>query len=751
MTLETDITPAFKKTSGKDAFDLKLVSDIIVQLNIVRKNTKMYPNGHPAMETSVNRALSFLDSHFAYADELAMAVTANSLIIGEQHLPSSHPIFAEFAFFLHEQSVYSICIKQGVTGDELVAANRILMGEDEYAPAKGETLQQKFIDFDVTAIELKVLSLDAADFMDKDVIDLDKELQKDVAGETSWEDYVRRLLQKGADDAFTMADDGIELTNVDPEKLAKFLNSLEKKKDDGLSYDKAVASYLQGISSSGQALGGVKNARVKADFVGLVNNLSLGLRSELLDSARNFSSRSQEVTAEVLDRKEAGIVLDTMEDLNKAQSRISPKMFELVDTLAAFDDTPAPDVEDDEKLTPEQTNVFAKTMQSFFSTSGFAKPPAVADRREFLKSLQKKSKDQEKGIDREFNESLAQIQYIRTMLDLLETAPDKKFAESESQILADLIAEYAESGIWDNVILIWKELTSMEAKFAEKNPLLSDFCRKARSQFWRPDNITLISEAILGYGVEKAEEMADMLRASGAECASQMVEALAVEEDEPVIAVLAGIVADLSEHTMKFVKRKLTGQPWKVVRNMLSMIQLTHDTSMEKKVEQLLESPRAELKLKALETLVMLDTSSAPALVIRHMRDTDPEVSLGAINIAGLVRNRHVNRELMDIITAKLTLAIDYNLENKLAAVRSLSMIRDNDCLKQLYKVASRKRFFKSADHARLRVEIFRSLFKYNSDIINDFIELGLGIGDAQIANMCNSLRRKMSGAKITI
>lgn len=745
MALKTDITQAVENISNKDVFDLKLVSDIIVQLNIVRKNTKMYPNGHPAMESSVNRALAFLDSHFAYTDELAMAVTANSLIIGEQHLPSSHPIFAEFASYLHEQSVYSLCIKQGVTGDELVAANRALMGEPEYAPAKGETLQQKFIELGVAAIEVKVLSWDNADFLDKDVIDLDKELQKDVAGETSWEDYVRRLLQKGAEDALTMADDGIELTNVDPENLAKFLNSLEKKKDDGLSYDKVVASYLRGINSSGHTLDGVKDTRVKAGFVNLVNNLSLGLRSELLDSARKFSSRSQEVTAKILDRKKAGLVLDTMEDLNQVQGRISPKMFELIDTLAAFDDTPAS--EDDEKITPEQAEAFAKVMRSFFSTAGFARPPAIADRREFLKSLQKKSDEPQKGADREFNESLAQIQYIRTMLDLLEIAPNPESAESESQILAELIAGYAKTGKWDNVILIWKELIAMEAKLAEKKTMVSDFCRKARTQFWRPDNITLISEAILEYGVDKAEEMADMLKVSGAECASQMVEALAVEQEDLVIDVLAGIIADLSEHTMGFVKRKLSGQPWTVVKNMLSVIQLTRDASMEKRVERFLEDPRTELKLKALETLVILDTSSAPALIIRHIRNSDPEVSVGAINIARLVRNRHVTKELLDIITAKLTFAIDYDLERKLEAVRSLSWIRDNDILPQLYDVALRKRFFKSADHARLRVEIYRSLFKYDGDIINDFIELGLKGGDAQVANMCNSLKRKITAS----
>ena len=118
--------PETTAEAREEVIDLKLVSDIIVQFNIVRKNTKIYPSGHPRLNASLERVLDLLDQHFAYAEKLPLGITRESLLVGERELPRGNPIFAEFAKQLHERSIFSLILTRGVDSNELLVFNLAL-------------------------------------------------------------------------------------------------------------------------------------------------------------------------------------------------------------------------------------------------------------------------------------------------------------------------------------------------------------------------------------------------------------------------------------------------------------------------------------------------------------------------------------------------------------------------------------------------------------------------------------------------
>jgi len=224
---------------AQSSFDLRLVSDILMQLNVVRKNTVLYPRGHPQLEASLSRITRFLEKHFAYHSSLTLAVTRDSLILGEWELPRTNPIFQELASHLHEHSIYQISFSPGITSEEIHLLCRVLSG-DPLCIERGEKVTDALVRMGITHVSLSVLDVSQFEFSDETEVDLDEQLLCEGSSGASWQNYIRALLEKGAEEALTEEEDGIELTNVDPVLLAQFLNQMEKRTSKKLSYDREI-------------------------------------------------------------------------------------------------------------------------------------------------------------------------------------------------------------------------------------------------------------------------------------------------------------------------------------------------------------------------------------------------------------------------------------------------------------------------------------------------------------------------------
>ena len=739
------------------SFDLKLVSDILMQMNIVRKNTVLYPRGHPQLEASLSRIAGFLEQHFQYHPDLTLAVTRDSLILGEWEMPRTNPIFQELAAHLHERSIYQISLAKGVTGDEIHIFCRVLSG-DPLVIERGEDLVPALTRHGVTHLSLSILDVSQFEFSEESEVDLDEQLATEGKSGASWQNYIRALLEKGVEEeAFTQEEDGIELTNVDPVLLSQLLNRMERQREQHVSYDRVVANYVRELGDPTLALEQVKDTQVKENFLALVSSLNAELRGALLSRDFEFSARSRYVSAAVFDCPAAKILLDALSDINRWGMKIDPRILTLVDRLASLDADTESDVCAPAALDEDEEHDFSQMTLAFLTTTGFRPRAYPDDRRRLAQRLvdevagQISQKDLKcrsaKGLASEMAPESVADHLAETVLDLLEDSEEIFFIEECSRLASDLVNEEVEKGRWDRLVYLWNELSAIEAQASSSEK--ADLCRKARSQFWHPENITRITGGILTRGLKNSAELADILRELARHSAELMVKALCEATDEGSRRVLADLVAELYGHTRDFVLAAIVAEDGAfALEGLVAVVRKARDKGALTLLENLLAHKDSGVRVAALSALTELGHPNAARHIVSALSDPDPAFALGAIPVAGTIHDAEVIEALLNVVRDDRLLKVDYDMSRKREAVKALAFIGSQEALPVLLKLLSSKKLFNAKEFGKLKVDIFRSLDGYDPEKLGPFIELGVKSGDVTVAGICENLRIKMEGAR---
>jgi hypothetical protein len=746
-----------EKASAEQGLDIRLVGEIITQLNIIRKNTALYPRGHPQMEASLARALGFLEKHFAYSKELSLALTRDSVMVGDVELSARNPIFREYASVLHDRSVYSLILEKGLDLDNLYLFNRILSG-DPSCTQKGEALDAALAKNSARFIKIELLDERKFAFEPIDEIDLDKQLEEQGSSGASWQSHIKKLLEKGAGEALTEDEDGIELTNVDPQLLADFLNKLEKGSGHDLSYDKAVAAHFKASSQDNGNLAALGDNQVRADFVELVESLDADFRSQLLSGDFLFSSRAKGIGPAVLQTAPAKILVDVLEDINKWKIKVEPKILKIIDTLAFLDSERAMPDFDENNWDEEKALEFSQMATSFLATAGFRKPGLRPERKRLagrLEALANAEADCLEGartadsVAVEMDQSAIAWHYSTTLLDLLERTKDEAEMELLARTLADCSTNAAKNGFWNILSYLWEQLGLLEKAAVEKRPPLAGFCSKARMQFWNPDNIERIAGAILDQGLKKSENLAAILREICLDRAYKVVDALALQEDPAPAKILTDIVVQMYANARASVMAHLAGQNPEAAIRMLKVVRWARDRSLSEEVKALAESKHQGVKLAAVHTLMTLGHKDSGKIITDFIDSDDHKLSFSAIAIARYINDRQVTGRLVEIVKDSRHLNRDFDLKRKQEALKSLSWIGAKEVLPELLALVKSRKFFSAKDFAQLKVDIYKSLEGYNIADIGGFIELGKKSDDITIVNICTGLEQKALAQKV--
>lgn len=722
--------------AGRSALDVALVSGLLVQLNILRKNTKIYPDGHPALVASGGRAARLLREFHTRTDTFALTISRDTLQVGQYQMPRNNPIVAEFATHLHNQSVYAFSLKRGITDSELAQVIRLL-GSDAAALPPGSSLPEAVIQASRGLAEVRLLEWGEAEFVDVAELDLAEPTRPEEAAGRSWESFIRRLLHRG-DDALLGGEEGIALSTLGAERLAKLVDRLEDPRK-GAADHGILADYVRE---------GTAEETGQQRLLRLANSLEPGFRAELTRVPRLFTTRPSEATERLLEEKDAVLALGVLERLNATGPPIDPRLVSLLDGLAdGRRHTPAwrPPLE-----RPSQEREYSEHLQALLSARGFPPPPPTADAEAALRKLESDLQFRiggEPGIAQNPLAALPALatpeHYATTLLDLLAGTTDPRVAERRARLLAGLIADHAQAGHWGIVLTLWRGLGALEAAAAPPFPELPELCRQAKTQTWNPEDHPRLATAILSYGLDKADFLADILRVTGRTQGQQIVDTYAQEGRESALAALFPLIVELKEQTMPHVLRLLDDKRPAVVCRMLQLLQQFADPTPLRKIEGLVARSDRTVKLEALRTAALLGSPKAPAFLVQLIQSPDPALSVGAIAIARLAPQAGVIRALREVLTAPRWFRRSYDLDRKVEAARSLLGMGKSELFADVYRAISRRPFFHLRDFLRLRLEVFRALARADLPGLGDFIRLGRSLRDAEIASLCRELERR--------
>jgi len=71
--------------------DARLLSEAVIELNILRRSVGLYPPDHPILKESINRALDLLKKLFELRSSITLGVAKDVLVIDEYTLDKKIP------------------------------------------------------------------------------------------------------------------------------------------------------------------------------------------------------------------------------------------------------------------------------------------------------------------------------------------------------------------------------------------------------------------------------------------------------------------------------------------------------------------------------------------------------------------------------------------------------------------------------------------------------------------------------------
>jgi len=99
--------------------DSDLLSQVILELNIARKNFAIYPAGHSQIAISIDKAYGLLSRLMHSRAELIIGVATDSIFTDDNVLDSRSPVLREFANALHGLNIAAISFVNGLTKKEV--------------------------------------------------------------------------------------------------------------------------------------------------------------------------------------------------------------------------------------------------------------------------------------------------------------------------------------------------------------------------------------------------------------------------------------------------------------------------------------------------------------------------------------------------------------------------------------------------------------------------------------------------------
>ncbi len=99
--------------------DAKLLSEVIIELNISRRSVALYPEEHPIKIESIKRAYNLLNKLFEIRPSITLGISGDTLIVDDYALDRKNPVFREFSLGLHQRGIATVTFYSSMTEDEL--------------------------------------------------------------------------------------------------------------------------------------------------------------------------------------------------------------------------------------------------------------------------------------------------------------------------------------------------------------------------------------------------------------------------------------------------------------------------------------------------------------------------------------------------------------------------------------------------------------------------------------------------------
>ncbi|MGA1794926.1 MAG: HEAT repeat domain-containing protein [bacterium] len=715
--------------------DNKRMARLVIDLNILRKNILMYPQGHNIVNISADQTYGSMRGILDIMPEITFGIVKDCLLVDQECLDPKNPGHREFALTLSQYDIASITFSQGLDKSELLEFLSLLSTKPE--DIRGAGGLEKAID-DAPISHIKVQCIDFGKFQfteEAEIVRPQTVKQKDV-----WQDFAANLLS-GTTMASESGQDIRDPTRMDPAKLAQLMNDQKLDPHTAIkSYQRILSEQVQEATLNKEETG--EKSPILEKFNTLIKQLNPDLKQQFLSAT--FNQCASKGTHDALVSFPDDMVIEMISQANREGREISPSLLRFVQKISNVRDDDArsdrPSQSQSARMSKEQfRELFKREQVENFVGSDYGamiqnltgSPEADLPRDESPFPLEELMPT----MDRDHID----IQIAR----VLQAYMNRKMDEDDYNIFLNRLIStldiLLERGEFRFLLTTFKTLS--KHRFTKRNQGIKTLAEKALTSFQDLQFITKVVHAIETSSKRKGRDALNFLVALGPRTIPTVLDHYMAKDDQDEEDILFNLLYHFKHRTVNLVKKRLKHPDIQIVRNLLRLASRLDGQTDVAYLKRLLHHHDQDVRLDALGALVRLKDPWATILLRKSLRSKEHGECCQAIALAGSYRITEMTQDLIAKIRRMAFFKTDYEMNEKI--ITALGKIVDPTAIPMLEKLAKGSWTLYPKGLLHMKRVLFESLDHYPFEVILNLVAIGSRLSDETIHNACKKLVKK--------
>lgn len=681
--------------------DTKLLSNLIYQMNIVRRQVGAYPPGHQVIRTAATRTIKVLESLGATNEQITIGIARDRLMLGAAPLDPKNPVYREYARALFGHGLVALTIKRSLGEQELCDFCRLLACKPEELLDRGGFVAASA----AAGIEhITLTPLDFRNFRTRSHSRTgDPETTASADPLPAWERFVSSLLVPGDGQ---QPEGGLNDVAITPEGLAGILGSKwdTSSADSCGGYDQAIATFLRDLDREELSRGA--HDRLLDKFGTFINELQPGLRRQLLSSTFSALVSHESHAGTVLSRFSNEMLLDVLRDVNHRQNDIPPFILHLLGQLAPHGASPDMPQSERQGITPAEITDPLKLVFTEHRVDDFVPDDYQTLLRRCPTHQPAPTLPPEviEGLTASVHEQTMEQRLCAIVSHMLQTPGDNGQNAGLKKHLSTLIQHFIATGDFSSLTDLHRRFGGISADAADSPP------KNPKGIFDSYHFTREIVRSLSLWSQEKQSEIKILIQQIGPPFVPLLLDRLAEETERSLRYQYLKLLGDMGPVIREEVLKRLQDKRWYLLRNLIVLLRGLRDPQLMNDIEPMLRHPHERVRQEALKTAFHFNDPRADQVLLRELK-RPPLPPTWAIGMARHSRDANVFQHLQTLL-CKTALSND-GMTVRLAAVATLGNIGNPMALNNLETVLFSFNFRHPSRHRRLQRRIVESLESY--------------------------------------
>ncbi len=707
---------------------LGLMREVIINLNIARRNIKAYPRDHPAVQKSLSNVYDAFLRLFELSTQNTLVVGKDTLIANDVALEKKNAIYKQLAHDLRGLGIAYITFSQGMTLDDLYKFNLFISSQEKFQSHR--QVREALSNYGISHIEVSFIDYDAFSFEEGKTIE-------EISQEDLWDQYISALL------AGTLTLDHIseEIGNISLDVFAHLLRRISEGRDDGGLTKKILAVYLKKYFRRPFPDGEI---RKMLDFM---ETLDGNLKQQFARETVDVLSEDIAFTTKLLQDISADTVIELYKSIRSREVALPEILRKLLDSFLHGHDRPIEFAAlgggflvDDilipaDILRTSPKGEMGETLSDTLDTAVSGEYEAdIKKIMEFDPSdtLSITLQDLKKEID----DDCIQKNYNMIVLELMSSnlISEKEYRQFIEN-LKEQSLQFVLTGQYGQVLKIIKLL-----RLNKEQERFLGITSDALAYYYGEEFLSAFTDSLRIMGQQSRDEAWELCENYGEVIIPNLMDMLISADSRASRSLLLGLIRQFGEGLVPEAVKRLDDPRWFVKRNMLYLLSGCRNKELIPTVRKYCDDENQKVSVEAVKCLLSMEDGYGIDMIKKSLASGSKEQAEQAIALAGAYRLKDMVPDLIQILEGTAT--SKENVHLKVAVIKALGSLGDTRSLESFKKIVFSKRIFFKGLNEVLKEEIYRTLKNYPYPDIEDMVQAGLKSRNEDIKT--ESLRLRM-------